>query len=403
MIGISRLHVREIDLTAMAAGAATVALGVLVRHMLNPDGVAYLDLTAALGRGDFHHFVQGYWSPLYPVLVLAASLGVDSPSGAVAIAHLVNVAFVLATIWIIWRWARQMHAPWFGRGAIAALVVCSAEPPRVEALTPDLILLALMACIAYEMIVRRSERWLWLGLLFGATYLTKTGTWPWILVAMTLRALLADGATGRRLAWKAHAVTAVVMACWMVPLSIRGGYPTLGSTGRLNLRWYLRSSDARSPDTHLGMHANYHDAGVEGALPVRWVAFDSSAAWTYQPWSTPDEWSAGITRERSVTPTPRFLLSYWTEMVRLTASIWLRTLTIFVLLPALWIGRKRLHWRRLVATDRRLLLSMILGVIGIAEYVAVHAEPRLIAPFALLLALERSRCAWATPTILQAM
>ena len=39
------------------------------RFYPTPDGVSYLDLSDAVLRGDFGELLNGYWSPLYPVLV----------------------------------------------------------------------------------------------------------------------------------------------------------------------------------------------------------------------------------------------------------------------------------------------------------------------------------------------
>ncbi|MES1260045.1 MAG: glycosyltransferase family 39 protein, partial [Gemmatimonadota bacterium] len=206
--------VRENDVTAAMAVVATVLLGYLVRHTLNPDGVAYLDLAAVLRRGDLHHFVQGYWSPLYPALLaLIGLLSGNSSSSQIDGAHLLNVVAVILAIAVIWRWARAARTPWFGRAAITALVVCSAEPPRVEALTPDLILICIMACIGYELVVHRGAHWLRLGLLLGFAYLTKTGVWPWLIVAMALRTIMASSAIARRETWQSHTVTLALMLC----------------------------------------------------------------------------------------------------------------------------------------------------------------------------------------------
>jgi len=376
---------REIDLLAIATILATVALGFLVRQTLNPDGVSYLDLAAAIRRGDLGHFVQGYWSPLYPLLLAAA--GNRSPSDQIAWAHLVNVIAVVLTIVAIWRWARSLASPWFGRAAIAALIVCSAEPPRVEALTPDLVLLCILTCIAYELLVRDGTHWCEIGLLFGAAYLAKTGIWPWLLLAMALRAVMARGRAQWLQVWRSHAATAIVVLCWPVPLSLNAGRPTFGATGRLNFGWYLRSSDARTPDTHLGDHWNYRAAAFGEDTAGSWALFGDDSAWTYPPWSDPEAWAAGITRRHDQAPTLRWLLGYWTDAVIRTASLWLRTLLLFVLLPAVWIGWRPGRWEPSAPQHRAALLVMALGAAGVAEYIIVHAEPRLIAPFALLFAL----------------
>lgn len=49
---------------------------------LNSDGVSYLDLASQYARGDLGALANGYWSPLYPMLLGGALrlAGVDGPS-----------------------------------------------------------------------------------------------------------------------------------------------------------------------------------------------------------------------------------------------------------------------------------------------------------------------------------
>src|SRR5688572_33106716 len=72
------------------------------RHMVSPDGVAYLDLSDAVVTGRLGDLVSGYWSPLYAIaiglvrlLVLWTPLG--GPYWEFALIHVVNFgAFLLA-------------------------------------------------------------------------------------------------------------------------------------------------------------------------------------------------------------------------------------------------------------------------------------------------------------------
>ena len=74
---VGKRRLREIDLLALLTIALVLALGVVSRDALSPDGVSYLDLAAVLRHGDVGHFVQGYWSPLYPI-ILAVGAAVDN-------------------------------------------------------------------------------------------------------------------------------------------------------------------------------------------------------------------------------------------------------------------------------------------------------------------------------------
>ncbi len=80
---------RETDFLALLAAVLCIAVGFLSRDALNPDGVSYLDLAGAVQRGDWLHFVQGYWSPLYPLITGAIGLTVNrGGAGLVPITHM---------------------------------------------------------------------------------------------------------------------------------------------------------------------------------------------------------------------------------------------------------------------------------------------------------------------------
>ncbi len=61
---------------------------------------------------------------------------------------------------------------------------------------------------------------------------------------MIARIAMATDRPARLATAKSHLVTAAIALIWIVPISLVAGGPTFGSTGRLNYRWYLESSDA---------------------------------------------------------------------------------------------------------------------------------------------------------------
>ena len=68
------------------------------RHIVNPDGISYLDTVSAVARGDWHSLVNGYWSPLYPFL-LGVTFRILKPSlyWESTVAHFVNFGiFIVA-------------------------------------------------------------------------------------------------------------------------------------------------------------------------------------------------------------------------------------------------------------------------------------------------------------------
>lgn len=69
------------------------------RFTMNPDGVSYLDIGDAYWRGDWHHAINAYWSPLYS-WILGFFLKVLKPSAywEYPLVHFVNFLIFLATL-----------------------------------------------------------------------------------------------------------------------------------------------------------------------------------------------------------------------------------------------------------------------------------------------------------------
>ncbi len=379
-------RLREVDVLAVLAVALLVWYTWLARNALNPDGVSYLDLAAALRRGDLAAFVQGYWSPLYSLLIAAAgAVAHAGRTGLVAIAHIINGAATFAALAIVWWWGRRYPGPYAGRALIAAFLLASAGLPRIEAVTPDLLLFAAIIAIGYELLVHCGERWLLLGVLFGAAFAIKTSTWPWLLVAVPIRWLAWPA--GRRHGWRSTAVGAALALCWIVPMSLKYHRPTVGSAARLNYCWYLDRCDTRSPDTHTGRHQDYRTVTVSDTLQLTWVAYDTTAHWTYPPWSDPTAWNAGVISQHQAVPCVACHVTYWFDEAGYVFGLWLLPLLAGVLAPLALIARRRGMWHELHTQARDAGGVMLLGLIGLLQFVAVHAEPRLIAPFGMLLAV----------------
>jgi len=357
------------------------------RYVLNPDGVSYLDLAERLSAGDWGAFVQGYWSPVYPALLaLVSAVGGHAPTALLTAAHALNALAVVGTIVLLWWWGRRSGGSLFTLAAFAALFLVSSGFPRIEAVTPDSLLLALIAWLGYELLVRQGTRWWSTGLLFGAIFLVKTSAWPWFLASIPLRLVGARGAGARAAVWRSIPVTVAVMLFWVVPMSVKAGHPTLGSAGRLNYCWYIDACDSRSPDTHQGRHVAYRDLALDSTRSITWAEFDAER-WTYAPWSDPTAWDAGILTRRSSAPVAGELVSYWGRQAGRTFALWLLPMLAGVLLPwALfeWRAERRRWW---IDEGRPVLAVLLLGLAGIVQFILIHAEPRLLAPYGMLLAL----------------
>lgn len=379
---------REIGILVIVAALVCIAFSYLSAQALNPDGVSYLDLAAAMQRGDWTHFVQGYWSPLLPFLTgaIGSIAGLAGPQ-LVAVTHALNLIAALGGLAIIWRWARHSPTPMFGRAAVATFMVCSGGLPRIEAVTPDAMLLTIALWLSYEFLVHGGRRWLLLGALLGLAFLAKTSAWPWLMVAIPLRLWAARDATARRRVWGSTLVCAALMLIWVVPMTSKYGHPTLGSSGRLNYSWYIGANSSRLPDTDRGKNTAYQSVPVGEGRDVTIATFDDAAYWTYQPWGDPTAWATKVLTQTGHTPTASQLVSYWFRLTARIFALWLGPLIVAVMLPVWVLLRRAGMARELITTERDALVVMLLGGAGLLEFAAVHAEPRLIAPFSAMLAL----------------
>jgi hypothetical protein len=387
--------VREIDIVAGVAVAICAVLGYLSRNVLNPDGVAYLDLASALRAGDWTHFVQGYWSPIYPALVMVAAVvtGRQGPD-LVGVAHVVNTAIAAAAVVLLWREARRKKSAIYGRAVIAALLVCSARPPRVDAVTPDLLLLVTLLVVTQELVFHAGERWVRTGFWLGISFLVKTSIWPWLLLVLVVRLWDAGARHAYRPVLLSTLVCLGMALLWIVPMSVQEHRITPGSAGRLNACWYLRSCDSRTPDTHSGGHMRYRDVRLDDG-PITIASFDG-ATWTYEPWSDPTAWEKGVLSRAAHLPAIGAAIAYWATLFRLVFGLWLLQLLLAVMIPVFWISRRRNMWPELVGRHRGSLVAMTLGLLGAGQFIVIHAEPRLIAPFALTFAV--GALAWLCAT-----
>ncbi|MES2307159.1 MAG: hypothetical protein V4558_16780 [Gemmatimonadota bacterium] len=387
------MKVREVDYLALLTAVICIGLGVASHNALNPDGVSYLDLATRLRDGDWQHFVQGYWSPLYPLIIaLAATItGRDGPE-LIGLVHVVNTLIALFGVAVVWWAARRSGSPLFGRTAFAAFLVCSAEAPRLEAVTPDLLLVAIVALIGGEQIFFRGSRWIRLGVWMGLAFLVKTSMWPWLLAALIVRLAAARSAERHLEVAKSAAVGVLVMALWVIPLSVKSGAPTLGSAARLNACWYMRECDSRSPDTHSGEHRSYQQVTLGSSVATATRLSDTP--WTYAPWSDPTAWAEGIITARRVTPDLGQHALYGAKELALVIGIWMPHIWLGLLLPIAFLTRRSGALRELRREQADAGVVMALGIFGVLQFVPVHVEPRLVAPFVLLFTL--GALAWLT-------
>jgi len=264
---------------ALGLGAVAAALAVVqVRGWegaTNADGVSYLDLAARYADGNWGAVANGYWSPLYP-LVLAGARGLarllsGTPPGELAVAFSTNVVLLALAALAFARLSYQLLTPVSASGSrvVLALRVVAAGSIALWSLvrfigattiTPDALLAALLYLVTAELVsawrdAPSGTRDVRMGVLLAAGCWTKAVFFPVAAVAMATYVVLAgrapgrtSAAEGRRLTLPRVLLTTLLLSLPLVVVqSWSQGRPSFGETGRLNYRWYVGKRPHAAP------------------------------------------------------------------------------------------------------------------------------------------------------------
>ncbi|MGQ9697944.1 MAG: hypothetical protein ACUVRO_08125 [Armatimonadota bacterium] len=391
--GTGRLVQRAFAAVALAL-AAVHALA--ARHEVAYDGISYLDLADAWLSGDLHRVVNGYWSPLYPLLLVPAALvGRHWPYWEATAAHIVNLAIYAAAVAAFAFLVRQARASletdpdqqvlpsalWMTL-AWSLFLWTSLEWTQVRRLVPDL----LVSAVVYGsvgLVLRIRDRGAGLGdaaalgLLLGLGYLAKA-VMLGVGAALAVAAVLSSGKRSVCTGLACGVVFASLSVPWIAALSCSKGRFTIGDTGKLNYAWYVNGvtlhvhwqgePSGYGKPTHPTRHILRRPDVYEFAQPV---------AGTYPPWFDPSYWYEGVA--------PRLNLG---KQLRRSAHNCVSLLLVAV--PALFVGAyalatRRCLWRLDVRQVRRDWVMWAPGLLAILVYVGILVLRRYVAPFAMLL------------------
>ena len=406
-----RINEKEGENGAEVAAAPRLILDVVVagillgfmafeaRASLNPDGVAYLELSAAVVRGDWSTFVQGYWSPGYPLVLAPVVAWLQRDRYVLLLAvHLIQAvigggALALSVLAVRRRIpsALQRAAFWVAAWSILRLV-------SQEFVTPDLLLVTCIVAAIALMSRPSQASQVAIGLLAGAAFLCKTSIWPWLTVAALLACRPAwQAGSWNRAPWRMVTPAALIIGVWLVALSVKEGRPTLGSVGPLNIGWYLGALDRRTADSYQGPHAMNRTAVLPSGAQIQFTDL-RTANTTYLPWSQPELWAQGLPADSRVRFSVAQAMRSWRTNFAWSAKFVLPVaigIAIMVVLSGAPGGRRDvLAW----LNDRPLLVT---GLIAYATFVIVHVEQRLAAPAVLMASFgalsggTRTRRPWA--------
>ena len=233
------------------------------RFRMNPGGLSYFEIGEAFWRFDLANAVNGFWQPLYPIVLGLVDATID-PSAAweFQLVHLSNfLIYVLALLAcnlflfaLIDRDHRRVSGrhratgmpiwAWLAAGHGLFLWTVYYFTP-VHQVTNDLLSLALLMTVA-ALYVRLERRHagragsLLLGCLIGLCYLSKLAVlWPALLLLASLATV------NRRLESPSRILASGLLGCVLVAapfvcaLSTQKGRLTLGDKGRIAYAWLV--------------------------------------------------------------------------------------------------------------------------------------------------------------------
>jgi hypothetical protein len=290
-----------------------------LRHTLVPDGVSYLDIARACARGNWAALINGYWSPLYP-LILSPVLGVIKPFPyrELAVVQYVNCGLLLVTLALF-----EYFLFWLRKFIETTSATALQDKPFSFALTesigyslffwatlfmippslvtPDVLVTAslLLSGAALLKIANGADGWFsfaMLGLSLGLGYLAKAVMFPVSFVIIGVSALYFGK---RRRSIPRLVLSSVVFLTLSSPviISLSGakGRFTFGDTGAIN---YAEFVDGVKKGVHwqggpAGSGIPKHPTRkLLSSPPV--YEFGSPVGGTYPPWFDPSYWYDGV-------------------------------------------------------------------------------------------------------------
>ncbi len=352
------------------------------------DQLSYLDMSSAVVRGDWHNFVNGYWSPLQPLLFGLGMRVFSIPRQHELLAlALLNFLIAAASWWTfcyLWtavvrratashdshRWRRA----WWLLG-FTLFAWCAFELNQLVGASRDLLLAAWIFLASGVLLRIRDQgptyaRYSVLGLAIGLGYLTKAFLFPMGIVFLAL-SLLAGWPLARALPRAALAAVIFLMICaaWIVPLSRQKGRLTYGDVGPVAYAWIVNHGGEWDLQNWPGLR---HPPRVLVSRPLTFE-YASPVAGTYPMWYDASYWCEGVKFEFHPARQARALITAVIREITFPRQWEFGGVALFLLF---------LRRRRSLLPDLLSQWDLILPcVIALAAYALVYVEERYAAPF----------------------
>jgi 4-amino-4-deoxy-L-arabinose transferase-like glycosyltransferase len=378
------------------------------RWALGPDGISYLDLGELWLKGDIANAVNGYWNPVYPIVLGIASKLIGNALYEPVATHAVHFVIYCLNLFLFSRLLRTMRRIRFASDAADSqsnnlftllayvlFVWCHCSLVDLGTVSPDLILISTII-LSTIFLVRliESDNSLssaaGLGLALGFGYLTKAVMFmaaPFFIVAALLCAKsLARG-------WRNAAVAAVIFFTVSVPyiflLSRQRGHLTYSESGKLAYAWEVNRTreyfhwQGAEPGSGSPVHA------TRQLLRDPEVFEFGDRPGTYPPWFDPSYWHEGLKVRLDLRRQIHALLRDF----RGVYLVCFEQPTSIIFLVVFAVGLSAISFRN-HSRFRRTWPLLIPALAGFCVYLAVFVISRHLAPFILPLYLTALWNTW---------
>ncbi len=298
---------------ALAMGLVSAWFG---RHIVNADGISYIEVGDAWLRGDWKHAINGYWSPLYSwMIALTKLVAHPTPYWEFACVHIVNFAFYIVSLACFERFLRRF---------LAWLETARPLPPAAQRLyrtlgyalflwvglfgvnlvntTPDQMVAAMVYLACSLLLDIHTGRAGWpsyalLGLVLGVGYLAKAAMFPIGFLFLLACIPWTTAARFRALPTVSLGLAVFLATCapFVMALSWSKGRLTFGDSGRIN---YAEEISGVRRVSHWQGGPQGCGTPVHATTPIREhpevFAFDSGPGGSYPVWTDPSYWYEGV-------------------------------------------------------------------------------------------------------------
>jgi hypothetical protein len=378
------------------------------RYSVSADSISYLDMSdGAMAGGDWHRFISGTWSPMYPFLLGLFRRAFNiSPGNEIIAAHLFGVlifAFAFACFeWFLTSFLRRMNSqntpsfpntphvpnqPWvFLPLAYSLFLWSSLSAITLRFLRPDM-LMSGFVYLSMGMLLNFSRRATWkdylkLGCVLGMGFLAKEPMLPISVLILGITLFLVESwRPALKKAIASFALILLIGSLYFVPLSRMRGHFTLGESGAYN---YLVNVDRAGPGEGWYLEDPGKGAGTFLHPPLRIVqsppayAFSESQLVTHPLRFDPSKWMTGVHPRFSM---KRQIGEIYADLIDLARPIRRSILLLIAFVVLIFLVPRNVILENIL----RAWPLWLIGIAGCAMYVVVHVESRYVGTFLVLI------------------